>query len=200
MYSITRTSPSYFFLTSAAILFALLALGSVAQAQDVDYEVDPSLYDALEWREVGPPRGGRSAAVTGVPSLPNVYYMGTSGGGVWKSENAGQTWDNISDDFFKTGGVGAVAVSLSDPNVVYVGMGEAPFRNQTSTHGDGVYKSTDAGKTWVHLGLEATRQISSIRIHQTDPDIVYVAAQGNPWGASDERGVYRSIDGGKPGS
>jgi photosystem II stability/assembly factor-like uncharacterized protein len=197
MHLITRTLPNSFYLATVAILFALLALGSVTQAQDADYEVDPSLYDALEWREVGPSRGGRSAAVTGVPSLSNVYYMGASGGGVWKSENAGQTWDNISDDFFKTGGVGAVAVSLSDPSVIYVGTGEAPFRNQTSTHGDGVYKSTDAGKTWVHLGLEATRQISRIRIHPNNPDIVYVAAQGNPWGASEERGVYRSTDGGK---
>jgi len=197
MYLITHAFRNFSFLAAAAILFALLVPSSVTQAQDADYEIDPALYQALEWRDIGPARGGRSAAVTGVPSLPNVYYMGASGGGVWKSENAGQTWDNISDGFFKTGGVGAVAVSLSDPNVVYVGTGEAPFRNQTSTHGDGVYKSTDAGKTWVHLGLEATRQISRIRIHPTNPDIVYVAAQGNPWGASEERGVYRSTDGGK---
>ena len=197
MYLTTHAFCNFSLLPAAAILCALLVPSSVTQAQDADYEIDPALYQALEWRDIGPARGGRSAAVTGVPSLPNVYYMGASGGGVWKSENAGQTWDNISDGSFKTGGVGAVAVSLSDPNVVYVGTGEAPFRNQTSTHGDGVYKSTDAGKTWVHLGLEATRQISRIRIHPTNPDIVYVAAQGNPWGASEERGVYRSTDGGK---
>jgi len=159
--------------------------------------VNPALYKALKWRYVGPSRGGRVTTVTGVPSQPNVYYMGASGGGIWKTENAGQTWNNISDGFFNTGSVGAVAVSLSDPNVVYAGMGESPVRNQTTTHGDGVYKSTDAGKSWTHLGLEGTRQISKIRIHPTDPDIVYVAAQGNPWGASEERGVYRSKDGGK---
>jgi photosystem II stability/assembly factor-like uncharacterized protein len=197
MHLITRVFRKLSFLTAGVILFAALVLGSVAQAQDADYEIDPALYETLEWREIGPPRGGRSAAATGVPSQPNVYYIGTSGGGVWKSQNSGQTWNNISDEFFKTGGIGAVAVSLSDPNVVYVGTGEAPFRNQTSTHGDGVYKSTDAGKTWVHLGLEATRQISRIRIHPTNPDIVHVAAQGNPWGPSEERGVYRSTDGGK---
>ncbi len=160
-------------------------------------QYDPALLEALEWRNIGPDRGGRATTATGVPSQPNVYYMGASGGGVWKTESAGQTWDNISDGSFNTGSVGAVAVSLSDPNVVYVGMGEAPIRNQTSSHGDGVYKSTDAGKTWTPMGLEATRQISKIRIHPTDPDIVYVAAQGNPWGASEERGVYRSKDGGK---
>ncbi|MBW1825797.1 MAG: glycosyl hydrolase [Deltaproteobacteria bacterium] len=158
--------------------------------------VNPALYKALEWRSMGPYRGGRATTVTGVPSKPHVYYMGASGGGVWKTENSGHTWNNISDEFFKTGSVGAVAVSLSDPNVVYVGMGESPIRNQTSSHGDGVYKSTDAGKSWNHLGLEGTRQISKIRIHPTNPDIVYVAAQGNPWGASEERGVYRSKDGG----
>ena len=183
--------------TVATLLVTLSFVCSVTRAKEADHGLDPALYQALEWRSVGPNRGGRSAAVTGVPSQANVYYMGASGGGVWKTENAGQTWNNISDGSFKTGAVGAVAVSLSDPNVVYVGMGEAPFRNQTSTHGDGVYKSTDAGKTWVHLGLEGTRQISKIRIHPTNPEVVFVAAQGNPWGASEERGVYRSADGGK---
>jgi len=153
--------------------------------------VNPALYKALKWRYVGPSRGGRATTVTGVTSQPNIYYMGASGGGVWKTENSGHTWNNISDEFFNTGSVGAVAVSLSDPNVVYVGMGESPIQNQTSSHGDGVYKSTDAGKSWNHLGLEGTRQVSKIAIHPTNPDIVYVAAQGNPWGASEERGVYR---------
>ena len=178
----------------ASLALALCAMSSATFAAD---QIDPALFEALEWRNIGPDRGGRATAVTGVPSQPNVYYMGASGGGVWKTENAGQSWNNISDGFFQTSGVGAVAVSLSDPSVIYVGMGEAPIRNQTSSHGDGVYKSTDAGETWTHLGLEATRHISKIRIHPTNPNIVYVAALGNPWGASDERGIYRSTDGGE---
>ncbi len=159
--------------------------------------IDTSLYQAMEWRLVGPYRGGRVTAVTGVPSRPHTYYMGATGGGVWKTENAGHTWSNVSDGFFNTTSIGAVAVSLSDPNVVYVGTGESPIRGVTTSHGDGVYRSTDAGKTWTHLGLLATRQISKVRVHPADPDVVYVAAQGNPWGANPERGVYRSKDGGK---
>jgi len=154
-------------------------------------------YKPLLWRNVGPMRGGRSVTSIGVAGNMYTYYMGTTGGGVWKTEDAGQTWNNISDGFFKTGSVGAVAVSISDPNVVYVGMGEHPPRGVTSSYGDGVYKSTDAGKTWIHLGLDLTRQIANIRIHPTNPDIVYVAAQGAIHGASAERGVYKSVDGGK---
>ncbi len=154
------------------------------------------LYQAMEWRLVGPYRGGRVTAVTGVPSQPHTFYMGAAGGGVWKTLNAGHTWSNVSDGFFNTASIGAVAVSLSDPNVVYAGTGESPIRGVTTSHGDGVYKSTDAGKTWSHVGLEATRQISKVRIHPRNPDVVYVAAQGNPWGANPERGVYRSQDGG----
>jgi len=211
--SLRTSSPSLTsFFALPALLLALFSVSADTEANaagyqddaayqdDAGYAYDPALYEALEWRTVGPDRGGRVTAATGVPSQPNVYYMGASGGGVWKTENAGQTWDNISDGFFNTASVGAVAVSLSDPNVVYVGMGEAPIRNQTSSHGDGVYKSTDAGKTWTPMGLEATRQISKIHIHPTDPDLVYVAAQGNPWGASEERGVYRSNDGGDTGA
>jgi len=126
-----------------------------------------------------------------------TYYMGGTGGGVWKTTNAGISWKNISDKYFRTGSVGAVAVSRSDPNVIYVGMGEAPFRGVASGHGDGVYKSTDAGKTWVNIGLKGARQISGVRIHPTNPDIVYVGVQGSPWAATKERGVYRSLDGGK---
>lgn len=154
-------------------------------------------YKPLLWRNVGPMRGGRSVTSTGVAGNMYTYYMGTTGGGVWKTEDAGQTWNNISDGYFKTGSVGAVAVAISDPNVVYVGMGEHPPRGVTSSYGDGVYKSTDAGKTWTHLGLDLTRQIANIRIHPTNPDIVYVAAQGAIHGASAERGVYKSVDGGK---
>lgn len=183
-----------FLLFSISLLWSITSPNVAAQSKN---ELNPMLYNALKWLSMGPSRGGRATTVTGVPGKPNVYYMGASGGGVWKTGNSGQSWNNISDGFFNTGSVGAVAVSLSDPNVVYVGMGESPIRNQTSSHGDGVYKSTDAGKSWKHMGLKGTRQISKIRIHPSNPDIVYVAAQGNPWGASEERGVYRSKDGGK---
>ncbi len=158
---------------------------------------DSAYYNPLIWRNVGPMRGGRSVTSTGVAGQPYTYYMGTTGGGVWKTEDAGQSWNNISDGFFKTGSVGAVAVAASDPNIVYVGMGEHAPRGVMTSYGDGIYKSTDAGKTWKHLGLELTRSTANIRIHPTNPDIVYVAAQGALHGASAERGVYKSIDGGK---
>jgi photosystem II stability/assembly factor-like uncharacterized protein len=158
-------------------------------------EKDSSLKN-LKWRNIGPFRGGRSVTSTGVVGDPLTYYMGTTGGGVWKTTDAGGTWQNISDGFFKTGSVGAVAVSESDPNVVFVGMGEHAVRGVMTSYGDGVYKSTDAGKTWRKMGLDLTRQIANIRIHPTNPDIVYVAAQGALNGASEERGVYKSVDGG----
>jgi photosystem II stability/assembly factor-like uncharacterized protein len=155
-----------------------------------------SHFNNLLWRNIGPMRGGRSVTATGVVQNQLTYYMGTTGGGVWKTEDAGQSWNNISDGFFKTGSVGAVAVAESDQNVVYVGMGEHAPRGVMSSYGDGVYKSTDAGKTWKHMGLELTRQISWIRIDPTNADIVYVAAQGAIHGPSADRGVYKSIDGG----
>ncbi len=180
--------------------FALLALLStdigIAVAQDP--AVDPELYSSMEWRSIGPFRGGRSVASTGVVGDPLTYYMGTVGGGVWKTTDAGTTWQNVSDGQpFGTSSVGAVAVAESDPNVVYVGMGEHAVRGVMTSHGDGVYRSTDAGRTWTHLGLERTRSISRIRVHPDNPDIVYVAAQGAPYGSNPERGIYRSTDGGE---
>ncbi len=166
----------------------------VPEAPSVDLN---SYFKPLVWRNIGPTRGGRSVASSGVKGNPLVYYMGTTGGGVWKTEDAGQTWKNISDGFFKTGSVGAVAVAESDPNVVYVGMGEHAPRGVMTSYGDGVYRSTNGGKTWKHLGLEMTRHISNIRIHPNNPDIVYVAAQGALNGPSTERGIYKSEDGGK---
>ncbi|MFM7838414.1 MAG: WD40/YVTN/BNR-like repeat-containing protein, partial [Chitinophagaceae bacterium] len=150
-----------------------------------------------KFRNIGPFRGGRSVASSGVKGQPLVYYMGTTGGGVWKTTDAGLTWRNISDGFFTTGSIGAVAVSESDPNVVYIGAGEHAPRGVMTSYGDGFYKSTDAGKTWKKMGLEWTRHISGIAIHPQNPDLVYVAAQGALYGPSEERGVFRSTDGGK---
>jgi photosystem II stability/assembly factor-like uncharacterized protein len=158
--------------------------------------VDPSYLNLLEWRMAGPSRGGRSVAVAGDPKNRLVFYLGTTGGGVWKTENGGITWRNISDHFFKTASVGAIAVAPSDPNVIYVGMGESCFRGDAS-YGDGVYKSTDGGKTWVNMGLIPTRQIARIRIHPQNPNLAYVAAFGDGFGPGPDRGVYRTKDGGK---
>ncbi len=158
--------------------------------------IAPSLLSALEWRLVGPYRGGRVMTVTGVPGNPQLYYMGATGGGVWKTENAGLSWENISDGYFDVGTIGAIAVAGSDPNVIYVGTGEKSIRGVTTSHGDGVYKSTDAGDTWTHIGLQKAGQISRIKIHPQNPDLAYVGVQGQIWGKSEERGVYRTKDGG----
>jgi photosystem II stability/assembly factor-like uncharacterized protein len=150
----------------------------------------------LKYRNIGPFRGGRSVTATGVVNDPLTYYFGTTGGGVWKTSDAGQHWENISDGFFTTGSVGAVAVAESNPNIVYVGMGEHAPRGVMTSYGDGMYKSTDAGKTWKKLGLEKTQHISRIQIHPTNPDVLYVAAQGALHAPNEDRGVYKSIDGG----
>lgn len=160
----------------------------------IDYD---SVFKAVKWRNIGPFRGGRSVTSAGVVGNPLVYYMGTTGGGVWKTTDAGLTWSNISDGYFKTGSVGAIAVAESDPNVIYVGMGEHAPRGVMTSYGDGVYKSTDAGQTWTKLGLDLTRHISRICVHPQNPDVLYVAAQGALHGVSEERGVYKSVDGGK---
>ncbi len=155
-----------------------------------------AFFQPMKWRSIGPFRGGRSVAVSGVMGDIGTYYMGTTGGGVWKTDDMGNTWTNISDGYFTTGSVGAIAVSESDPNIVYVGMGEHAVRGVMTHHGDGVYKSTDAGKTWKKMGLELTQHISRIAIHPKDPNTVFVAAQGPLYSHSPERGVYRSTDGG----
>ncbi|MEP2058145.1 MAG: glycosyl hydrolase [Maribacter litoralis] len=154
-------------------------------------------FQPLKFRNIGPFRGGRSVTATGVIGDPMTYYMGTTGGGVWKTESAGQRWENISDGYFELGSVGAVSVSASNPNIVYVGMGEHAPRGVMTSYGDGVYKSSDAGKTWKKMGLEKTQHISRIIIHPTNPDIVYVAAQGALFEGNAERGIYKSVDGGK---
>ena len=157
--------------------------------------VDETLLAKMEWRLVGPFRGGRCVAVAGDVSDPLTFYMGTTGGGVWKTRDAGATWTNVSDGFFGTASVGAIAVSPSDPNVVVVGMGETTIRGNVA-HGDGVYTSDDGGATWTHRGLRETRHIAKVRIHPTNPQRLYVAAFGHVYGANDARGIYRSDDGG----
>ena len=180
--------------TTAIVVFACLVAGSPnARAAQ---QTETSSFQALRWRNIGPFRGGRSNATVGVPSQPGTFYFGGVGGGVWKTTDGGVTWRNVTDGFLNTASVGAITVAPSDPNVVYVGMGEHAVRGVMTSHGDGVYKSTDAGRTWVHMGLARSRAISRIRVHPTDPDHVYVGAQGAPYGPSEERGVYRSLDGG----
>jgi len=168
-----------------------------SNSSETEVLYDKKYYDALRWRNIGPFRGGRSTTATGVVGQPQVYYFGATGGGVWKTTDAGHRWENVSDGFFNTGSIGSVAVAEADPNVVYVGTGEAPVRGVKTSHGDGVYKSVDAGKTWQNVGLEKTRQISKVRIHPDNPDVVYVAAQGSPWAPTEERGIFRSQNGGE---
>ena len=154
-------------------------------------------YNNIEWRNIGPFRGGRSVTSSGVLDHPNIFYMGTTGGGLWKTEDYGSSWNNISDGFFKTGTVGSVSVSESDPNVVVVGMGEHAARGVMTSMGDGIYISLDAGKTWVNRGLKNSRHISDILIHPKNPNIIYVSVQGAQYGKSKDRGIYKTLDGGK---
>jgi len=179
-----------------SIVSLSLSFAAAQSATQGQHAQDQPLLKGLQWRSIGPYRGGRCTAVAGVASQPFVFYFGATGGGVWKTTDGGINWNPVSDGFFKTGSVGAIAVADSDPNVVYAGMGESPIRGNVS-HGDGVYKSTDAGKTWKNVGLEDSRQISRVRVHPKNPDLVYVAAQGHVWGPNDQRGVFRSKDGGK---
>jgi photosystem II stability/assembly factor-like uncharacterized protein len=182
---------------SVCLTFVLFLSAIAIHAQNGTPPKPPDPLKSLQYRSIGPYRGGRSAAVTGVPSQPFVFYYGATGGGVWKTTDGGINWESVSDgSVFGTGSVGAIAVADSDPNTVYVGMGESPIRGNVS-YGDGVYKSNDAGKTWKRVGLEDTRQIARIRVHPKNPDLVYVAALGHVWGPNDQRGVFRSKDGGK---
>ncbi len=172
-------------------VFLLLLTPTLLHAQ----QVDPSLFQEMQWRMIGPFRGGRVNAVSGVAGQPNTFYFGSVGGGLWKSGNSGRTWTPIFDDQ-KIASIGAIGVAPSSPNTVYVGTGEADMRSQNS-YGDGMYKSTDAGKTWTHIGLENTRQIGRVAVDPRNPNIVFVAALGHVYGANRERGVFRTKDGGK---
>ncbi|HEX8191225.1 MAG TPA: hypothetical protein VF586_22885, partial [Pyrinomonadaceae bacterium] len=169
------------------IIFAALA----ASAQ----QFDGRLYQSMRWRMIGPFRGGRTVGATGVPGRPNVFYVGVNNGGVWKTDDYGHTWSPIFDDQ-PTGSVGALAVAPSRPDTVYVGSGEGLQRPDLST-GDGIYKSTDGGRTWAHLGLRDGQQIGSIVVDPRDPERLYVAVLGHPYGPNEERGVFRSADGGR---
>ena len=183
-------------ITYTLVLTLLAGSFVFGQSKTMGDQVDQKLYQSLKYRNIGPFRGGRSTTAVGVPGKLFTYYMGTTGGGVWKTTDGGTTWKNISDGYFNTTGIGHIAVAPSDANIIYVGSGEGPVRGVKTSHGDGVYKSTDAGATWKHMGLKATRHISHVYVHPSDPNKVYVAAQGNPWGPNPERGVYLSEDGG----
>ena len=157
--------------------------------------MDSKLFRSLAWRNIGPHRGGRVVAVAGHPTEKATFYFGGVGGGVWKTTNAGSHWENITDGYLTTSAIGAIAIAPSDPNVIYVGTGEATIRGNVS-HGDGVYKSTDGGETWTNVGLSDTRHIGDVVVHPTDPETVYVAALGHAWGKNQTRGVFRTTDGG----
>jgi photosystem II stability/assembly factor-like uncharacterized protein len=181
-----------------AWLVAISLFASIPQATALaqQRDADSKVLKGVTWRNIGPYRGGRVTAVAGITSQPMVYYFGATGGGVYKTTDGGANWEPVSDGHFKTGSVGAIGVAESDPNVIYVGMGESPIRGNVS-HGDGMYKSTDAGKTWKHAGLGDTRHIARVRVHPKNPDIVFVAALGHIFGPHEQRGVFRSADGGK---
>lgn len=180
-------------LVKLSIIAALLIIAgpSFVRAQ----QIDPSAFQEMQWRMIGPFRGGRVNAVSGVPGQPNTFYFGSVGGGLWKSGNSGRTWTPIFDDQ-NIASIGAIGVAPSSPNTVYVGTGEADMRSQNS-YGDGMYKSTDGGKTWTHIGLENTRQIGRIAVDPRNANVAFVAALGHIYGANPDRGLYRTKDGGK---
>ncbi len=180
------------------ISFALVGPGGFCQAQGTSESasVDAPYLQALKYRNVGPTRGGRATAVVGVLGDDQTYYMGGVGG-VWKTTDAGKSWNNLTDGFAKSSSVGDIDVSRSHPNHIIVGMGESPFRREMSSHGDGIYLSENAGKTWTHLGFKDARQISSVKFHPANPDIIWAGIQGDPWKNSFTRGLYKSTDGGQ---
>ena len=171
------------------------ATSSPKEHPAVTNTVDPKAYGGMKWRLIGPFRGGRALAVTGVTSQPNTYYFGAVAGGVWKTTDGGVSWDPLFDKQ-TTSSIGSIAVSDSDPNVIYVGTGEACIRGNIS-FGDGVYRSNDGGKTWNNVGLKDTRHVGKVIVHPTNPDVALVAALGHAYGTNNERGIFRTRDGGK---
>jgi photosystem II stability/assembly factor-like uncharacterized protein len=186
-------------LAAAACLLTLVTARPPVAAQQpavgVEAGVDPALLSGLRWRSIGPARGGRSIAVAGSVARPSEYYFGATGGGVWKTTDAGLSWRPVTDRHLRTSSVGALAVAPSNPDIVYVGMGEVALRGNI-IQGDGVYRTTDGGVTWTHRGLDRTRAIGRVRVHPTNPDVIYVAALGDPYASTPDRGVYKSTDGG----
>lgn len=193
-----RLMKAWFISLSLVATLALTASSPCAQHPPTDpaRKYDPALFNALRWRSIGPVRGGRSIACAGSTSRPFEYYFGAVGGGLWKTGDGGVTWKPVTDGQIKSSSIGAVAVSESNPDVVYIGMGETQLRGNIM-QGDGVYKSVDAGKAWIHVGLADTHVISRIRVHPNNADLVYACALGHPYGPNEERGVFRSKDGGK---
>ena len=185
-------------IVTLGVLFVFTSVSSQKRKpRKINEKKEQLNYNNIEWRSIGPFRGGRSVASSGVLGYPNIFYMGSTGGGLWKTEDYGSNWVNISDGFFKTGTVGSVSVSESDPNIVVVGMGEHAARGVMTSMGDGVYISLDAGKTWEEKGLKNSRHISDVLIHPKNPSIIYVTAQGAQYGKSKERGIYKTVNGGK---
>src|SRR5579859_1910396 len=177
-----------------AASFVVFCLSFVLPHSVVGQQIDPTLYSGLRWRMIGPFRGGRTVAVSGVEGQPSVYYFGAVGGGICKTTNSGLTWEPIFDSQ-PISSIGALAVAPSDPNIIYAGTGEPDFRSNL-TYGNGVYKSNDGGKTWANIGLRDSRHIGRIVIDTKDPNVVLVAALGHAYGPNSERGVFRSTDGG----
>ena len=190
--SINRLAAALLRRGGLALLLLLPAAGLHAQSP---VAVDPALYAGLSYRMVGPFRGGRATAVAGIAEQPNIFFMGTTGGGLWKTDDAGGHWTNVTDGFLNVGNIGAIDVADSDPRIIYVGTGSASIRGNSSV-GRGVWKSSDGGATWRHLGLPESGAIGKLVVHPTNPDVVYVAALGHPFGRNPERGVYRTRDGG----
>jgi len=182
---------------SSAMRWCVAVLAIAASAWSTTAQLyDQKFFQEMRWRCIGPFRAGRTVAITGVPGQPSLFYMAAVNGGVWKSNDSGNTWTPIFDEAGESGSVGAIAVAPSNPNVIYVGSGEGLQRPDLAV-GDGIYQSTDAGKTWTHLGLRDAQQITAIVVDPKYSERVYVAAQGHPYGPNAERGVFRSTDGGK---
>ena len=175
--------------------FAFVLLVSIA-CQPILAQVSDSTLKGMSWRNIGPNRGGRSLGISGSSARKLEYYFGAVGGGLWKTTDGGLNWKPVTDGQLTSSSVGAVAVSESNPDIVYIGTGETEFRGNIM-QGDGVYKSTDAGKTWKNIGLKNTQSISRVRVHPTNSDIVYVSALGHAFGPNEERGVFKTTDGGK---